>query len=125
MALFEPMFPRDLLFLTGLFRAKHFSCAQYQRCDQHRSIWVCPALLQDDVVQRIRLMAQLRHQAPIEEINPPKVGQKVRLKLGLTALHSGAEEPKRLSRVANQASACFRVWGVKSGQSSSQKNNSA
>lgn len=47
------------------------------------------------------------------------------LGLGLPALHSGAEEPKRRSRVANQASACFRVWGVKSGQSSSQKNNSA
>jgi transcriptional antiterminator RfaH len=39
-----------------------------------------PALLHDDVVQRIRQMEQLRDQATIEELNQLKVGQKVRLK---------------------------------------------
>ena len=79
-ALFEPMFPRYILFRSGRLGQSISAVRSTKGVTSIVRFGFEPALLHDDVVQRIRLMEQLRHQATIEEINQLKVGQKVRLK---------------------------------------------
>jgi transcriptional antiterminator RfaH len=79
-ALFEPMFPRYILFRPGRSGQSISAVRSTKGVTSIVRFGFEPALLHDDVVQRIRLMEQLRHQATIEEINQLKVGQKVRLK---------------------------------------------
>ena len=79
-ALFEPMFPRYILFRPGRLGQSISAVRSTKGVTTIVRFGFEPALLQEDVVQRIRLMEQLRLQATIEELNQLKVGQKVRLK---------------------------------------------
>jgi transcriptional antiterminator RfaH len=79
-ALFEPMFPRYILFRPGCPGQSISAVRSTKGVTTIVRFGFEPALLQDDVVQRIRQMEQLRQQATIEELNQLKVGQKVRLK---------------------------------------------
>jgi transcriptional antiterminator RfaH len=79
-ALFEPMFPRYLLFRPGRSGQSISAVRSTKGVTTIVRFGFDPALLHDDVVQRIRQMEQLREQATIEELNHLKVGQKVRLK---------------------------------------------
>ena len=79
-ALFEPMFPRYILFRPSHSGQSISAVRSTKGVTTIVRFGFEPALLQGDVVQRIRLMEQLRLQATIEELNQLKVGQKVRLK---------------------------------------------
>jgi transcriptional antiterminator RfaH len=79
-ALFEPMFPRYLLFRPGRLGQSISAVRSTKGVTTIVRFGFEPALLQGDVVQRIRQMEQVREQATIEELNHLKVGQKVRLK---------------------------------------------
>ena len=78
--LFEPMFSRYILFRPGRSGQSISAVRSTKGVTTIVRFGFEPALLQEDVVQRIRLMEQLRLQATIEELNQLKVGQKVRLK---------------------------------------------
>ena len=79
-ALFEPMFPRYILFRPSRTEQSISAVRSTKGVSTLVRFGFEPALLHDDVVQRIRQMEQLRDQATIEELNQLKVGQKVRLK---------------------------------------------
>ena len=79
-AFFEPMFPRYILFRPGRSGQSISVVRSTKGVTTIVRFGFEPALLLGDVVQRIRLMEQLRHQATIEELNHLRVGQKVRLK---------------------------------------------
>ena len=79
-ALFEPMFPRYILFRPRRTEQSISAVRSTKGVSNLVRFGFEPALLHDDVVQRIRQMEQLRDQATIEELNQLKVGQKVRLK---------------------------------------------
>ena len=79
-ALFEPMFPRYILFRPSHTEQSISAVRSTKGVSNLVRFGFEPALLHDDVVQRIRQMEQLRDQATIEELNQLKVGQKVRLK---------------------------------------------
>jgi transcriptional antiterminator RfaH len=79
-ALFEPMFPRYILFRPSRPEQSISAVRSTKGVTTIVRFGFEPALLSDDVVQRIRQMEQLRDQATIEELNQLKVGQKVRLK---------------------------------------------
>lgn len=80
MALFEPMFPRYILFRPSCQEQSISAVRSTKGVSTIVRFGFEPALLHDDLVQRIRQMEQLRDQATIEELNQLKVGQKVRLK---------------------------------------------
>jgi transcriptional antiterminator RfaH len=79
-ALFEPMFPRYILFRPSRPEQSISAVRSTKGVSTIVRFGFEPALLHDDLVQRIRQMEQLRDQATIEELNQLKVGQKVRLK---------------------------------------------
>ena len=79
-ALFEPMFPRYILFRPSRPEQSISVVRSTKGVTTIVRFGFEPALLLGDVVQRIRLMEQMRDQATIEELNQLKVGQKVRLK---------------------------------------------
>ncbi len=79
-ALFEPMFPRYILFRPSRAEQSISAVRSTKGVSTIVRFGFEPALLHDDVVQRIRHMALLREQATIEELSQLKVGQKVRLK---------------------------------------------
>ena len=80
LAQFEPMFPRYILFRPSRSEQSISAVRSTKGVTTIVRFGFEPALLHDDVVQRIRQMEQLRDQATIEELNQLKVGQKVRLK---------------------------------------------
>jgi len=79
-ALFEPMFPRYILFRPGRPGQSISAVRSTKGVTTVVRFGFEPALLHDEVVQRIRQVEQLRDQATIEDLNQLKVGQKVRLK---------------------------------------------
>jgi transcriptional antiterminator RfaH len=74
------MFPRYILFRPGCPGQSISAVRSTKGVTTIVRFGFEPALVTDDVVQRIRLMEQLRHQATIEELNHLKIGQKVLLK---------------------------------------------
>ena len=79
-ALFEPMFPRYILFRPSRPEQSISAVRSTKGVTTLVRFGFEPALLHDDVVQRIRQVEQLRDQATIEDLNQFKQGQKVRLK---------------------------------------------
>ena len=79
-ALFEPMFPRYILFRP---RKPEQSISVVRSTKGIATIvrfGFEPAMLQDDLVQRIRQLEQDRHHATLQELSNLKTGQTVRLK---------------------------------------------
>ena len=79
-ALFEPMFPRYILFRPVRVEQSISVVRSTKGVSNIVRFGFDPALLHDDVVNKIRQMAKDREQATIEELNQLKVGQAVRLK---------------------------------------------
>lgn len=79
-ALFEPMFPRYILFRPERVGQSISVVRSTKGVTSLVRFGFEPALLHDELVQRIRQMEQDRQQATIEQINALRVGQSVRLR---------------------------------------------
>ena len=79
-ALFEPMFPRYILFRPTRAGQSISVVRSTKGVSNIVRFGFEPALLADEMVQKIRQMAKDREQATIEDLNQLKVGQAVRLK---------------------------------------------
>lgn len=79
-ALFEPMFPRYILFRPTRAEQSISVVRSTKGVSNIVRFGFEPALLPDEVVQKIRQMVKDREQATIEDLNQLKVGQAVRLK---------------------------------------------
>lgn len=79
-ALFEPMFPRYILFRPVRAEQSISVVRSTKGVTSLVRFGFEPALLHEELVQRIRQMEQDRQQATIEQLNQLKVGQAVRLR---------------------------------------------
>jgi transcriptional antiterminator RfaH len=79
-ALFEPMFPRYILFRPGKPEQSIASVRNTKGVANIVRFGFEPALLHDDLVQRIRQLEEDRHHATLLELSQLKAGQTVRLK---------------------------------------------
>jgi transcriptional antiterminator RfaH len=79
-ALFEPMFPRYILFRPSKPEQSISVVRNTKGIATIVRFGFEPALLNDDLVQRIRLLEQDRNHATLQELSDLKVGQAVRLK---------------------------------------------
>lgn len=88
-AFFEPLFPRYILFRPGKPGQSISTVRSTKGVTTIVRFGFEPAMLHDDLVQRIRQLEQVRNQATLQELSPLKVGQAVRLRH--TALGSSIE----------------------------------
>jgi transcriptional antiterminator RfaH len=79
-ALFEPMFPRYILFRPSKPEQSISVVRNTKGVATIVRFGFEPALLTDELVQRIRQLEQDRSQATLQELNNLKIGQAVRLK---------------------------------------------
>jgi len=79
-ALFEPMFPRYILFRPSKPEQSISAVRSTKGIANLVRFGFEPALLHDEVVQRIRLLEQDRNHATLQELSNLKAGQTVRLK---------------------------------------------
>jgi transcriptional antiterminator RfaH len=79
-ALFEPMFPRYILFRPGKPEQSISVVRSTKGVATIVRFGFEPALLHDDLVQRIRQLEQDRNHATLQELSNIKAGQTVRLK---------------------------------------------
>ncbi|MCE2780664.1 transcription termination/antitermination protein NusG [Limnohabitans sp.] len=79
-ALFEPMFPRYILFRPSKPGQSISAVRSTKGIATIVRFGFEPAQLQDKLVQRIRQLEQDRNQATLQELSQLKVGQTVRLK---------------------------------------------
>jgi transcriptional antiterminator RfaH len=79
-AQFEPMFPRYILFRPVRVEQSISVVRSTKGVTTLVRFGFEPALLNDELVQRIRQLEQERQQATIEQLNELKVGQAVRLR---------------------------------------------
>ena len=79
-AIFEPMFPRYILFRPGKPEQSISVVRNTKGVASIVRFGFEPATLHDELVQRIRQLEQVRHQATLQELSQIKVGQAVRLK---------------------------------------------
>jgi transcriptional antiterminator RfaH len=79
-ALFEPMFPRYILFRPSKPEQSISAVRSTKGIANLVRFGFEPALLHDEVVQRIRLLEQDRNHATLQELSNLKSGQTVRLK---------------------------------------------
>lgn len=79
-ALFEPMFPRYILFRPGKPEQSISTVRSTKGIATIVRFGFEPALLPDDLVQRIRQLEQDRHHATLQELSNLRPGQAVRLK---------------------------------------------
>ena len=79
-ALFEPMFPRYILFKPSKPEQSISAVRSTKGIATLVRFGYEPAMLHDDLVQRIRQLEQERNHATLQEINQLKAGQTVRLK---------------------------------------------
>ena len=79
-ALFEPMFPRYILFRPSKPEQSISAVRSTKGIATIVRFGFEPAMLQDDLVQRIRQLEQDRHHATLQELSNLKTGQTVRLK---------------------------------------------
>ncbi|MGV0985550.1 MAG: transcription termination/antitermination protein NusG [Limnohabitans sp.] len=79
-ALFEPMFPRYILFRPGKPEQSISVVRNTKGIATIVRFGFEPALLSDELVQRIRLLEQDRNHATLQELSNLKIGQAVRLR---------------------------------------------
>jgi transcriptional antiterminator RfaH len=79
-ALYEPMFPRYILFRPGKPEQSISVVRSTKGIATIVRFGFEPAMLQDDLVQRIRQLEQDRNHATLQELSNLKPGQTVRLK---------------------------------------------
>ena len=79
-ALFEPMFPRYILFRPGKPEQSISAVRSTKGVANIVRFGFEPAILQDALVQRIRQLEQDRHHATLQDISNLRQGQSVRLK---------------------------------------------
>jgi transcriptional antiterminator RfaH len=79
-ALFEPMFPRYILFRPSKPEQSISAVRSTKGIATIVRFGFEPAMLQDDLVQRIRQLEQDRNHATLQELSNLKAGQTVRLK---------------------------------------------
>lgn len=79
-ALFEPMFPRYILFRPSKTEQSISVVRSTKGIASIVRFGFEPAMLHDDLVQRIRQLEQDRTQATLQELSELKPGQSVRLK---------------------------------------------
>jgi transcriptional antiterminator RfaH len=79
-AMFEPMFPRYILFRPGKPEQSISAVRSTKGIASIVRFGFEPALLQDDLVQRIRQLEQDRNHATLQELSNLRPGQAVRLK---------------------------------------------
>lgn len=79
-ALFEPMFPRYILFRPSRPEQSISVVRSTKGIATIVRFGFEPALLHDDLVQRIRLLEEDRNHATLQELSNLKAGQTVRLK---------------------------------------------
>lgn len=79
-AIFEPMFPRYILFRPGKPEQSISVVRNTKGVARIVRFGFEPATLHDELVQRIRQLEQVRQQATLQELSQIKVGQAVRLK---------------------------------------------
>lgn len=79
-AIFEPMFPRYILFRPGKPEQSISVVRNTKGVASIVRFGFEPAMLHDELVQRIRQLEQVRHHATLQELSQIKVGQAVRLK---------------------------------------------
>ncbi len=79
-ALFEPMFPRYILFRPGKPEQSISVVRSTKGIATIVRFGFEPAMLHDDLVQRIRQVEQDRNHATLQELSNLKTGQTVRLK---------------------------------------------
>jgi transcriptional antiterminator RfaH len=79
-ALFEPMFPRYILFRPSRPEQSISVVRNTKGIATIVRFGFEPALLHDDLVQRIRLLEEDRNHATLQELSNLKAGQTVRLK---------------------------------------------
>ncbi|PUE34241.1 transcription termination/antitermination protein NusG [Limnohabitans sp. Jir72] len=79
-ALFEPMFPRYILFRPGKPEQSISVVRHTKGIASIVRFGFEPAMLNDELVQRIRLLEQDRSHATMQELSNLKIGQAVRLK---------------------------------------------
>lgn len=79
-ALFEPMFPRYILFRPGKPEQSISSVRSTKGIATIVRFGFEPAMLHDELVQRIRQLEQDRNHATLQELSNLKAGQTVRLK---------------------------------------------
>lgn len=79
-ALFEPMFPRYILFRPSQAEQSISVVRHTKGVATIVRFGFEPALLSDEVVQRIRLLEHDRNAATLQELSNLKIGQTVRLK---------------------------------------------
>lgn len=77
--LFEPMFPRYILFRPGRPEQSISTVRNTKGIATVVRFGFEPAMLQDELVQDIRLLEQDRNQATLQDISNLKAGQTVRL----------------------------------------------
>lgn len=79
-AIFEPMFPRYILFRPATPEQSISVVRSTKGVASLVRFGFEPAVLHDELVQRIRQLEQVRQHATLQELNQLKVGQAVRLK---------------------------------------------